>query len=57
MEDITKKDPTLTGGTQAEKKITRYLSFEEIEAIIGQIDMSKPEGGRNKAILGNTLQL
>jgi integrase/recombinase XerD len=27
------------------------LSFEEIESIIGQIDLSKPEGGRNKAIL------
>jgi integrase/recombinase XerD len=27
------------------------LSYEEIEAIISQIDLSKPEGGRNKAIL------
>ena len=27
------------------------LSFEEIEAIIKKIDLSKPEGGRNKAIL------
>ena len=27
------------------------LTFEEIEAIIGKIDLSKPEGGRNKAIL------
>ena len=27
------------------------LSFDEIEKIIGKIDLSKPEGGRNKAIL------
>ena len=27
------------------------LSFNEIETIIQQIDLSKPEGGRNKAIL------
>jgi integrase/recombinase XerD len=27
------------------------LGFEEIENIISQIDLSKPEGGRNKAIL------
>ncbi len=27
------------------------LTFDEIEHIIAQIDMSKPEGGRNKAIL------
>jgi integrase len=27
------------------------LTFEEIEAIIAEIDLSKPEGGRNKAIL------
>ena len=27
------------------------ISFEEIEVIIAQIDLSKPEGGRNKAML------
>ena len=27
------------------------LTFEEIDAIIAKIDLSKPEGGRNKAIL------
>jgi integrase/recombinase XerD len=27
------------------------LSFEEIEKLIGQIDLSKPEGVRNKALL------
>jgi integrase/recombinase XerD len=27
------------------------LSFDEIENIISQVDLSKPEGGRNKAIL------
>src|ERR1700712_1803869 len=27
------------------------LSYDEIESIINEIDLSKPEGGRNKAIL------
>jgi len=51
-EDITKKDPTLLlEAPKLKRKLPDTLSFEEIEAIIDQIDMSKPEGGRNKAIL------
>ena len=51
-EDITKKDPTLLLETpKLKRKLPDTLSFDEIEAIIAQIDMSKPEGGRNKAIL------
>lgn len=34
-----------------EKKLPEVLSIEEIDAMIGQIDMSKPEGHRNRAII------
>lgn len=51
-EEITKKDPTLLLETpKLRRKLPDVLSFEEIEKIIAQIDMSKPEGPRNKAIL------
>ena len=33
------------------RSLPDVLSFEEIEAMIAQIDLSKPEGGRNRAIL------
>src|SRR4030095_15933255 len=33
------------------RSLPDVLGFEEIESIIGAIDLSKPEGGRNKAIL------
>jgi integrase/recombinase XerD len=33
------------------KALPDTLTFEEIEQIIGQIDLSKPEGTRNKAML------
>jgi integrase/recombinase XerD len=51
-EAITQKDPTLLLETpKLRRKLPDVLSFEEIEKIIAQIDMSKPEGPRNKAIL------
>lgn len=51
-EEITKKDPTLLLETpKLRRKLPDVLSFEEIEKIIAQIDMTKPEGPRNKAIL------
>lgn len=51
-EDITKKDPTLLlEAPKLKRSLPDVLSFEEIEQIIAQIDLSKPEGGRNKAIL------
>jgi len=52
LENITTKDPTvLLDAPKLKRALPDVLSFEEIEAIIGQIDLSKPEGGRNKAIL------
>lgn len=52
LENITTKDPTvLLDAPKLKRALPDVLSFEEIEEIIGQIDLSKPEGGRNKAIL------
>ena len=51
-EQIVAKDPTtLLEAPKLKRALPDVLSFEEIERIIGQIDLSKPEGGRNKAIL------
>ena len=52
MEQIITVNPTVLLETPKQKrKLPDTLSFEEIESIIAQIDLSKPEGGRNKAIL------
>ena len=52
LENIIKKDPTVLLETpKLIRKLPDVLSFEEIENIISQIDLSTPEGGRNKAIL------
>ncbi|HWC52034.1 MAG TPA: site-specific tyrosine recombinase XerD [Chitinophagaceae bacterium] len=52
VENISKKDPTiLLEAPKLKRALPDVLSFEEIENIIAQIDLSKPEGGRNKAIL------
>jgi integrase/recombinase XerD len=52
IEQIVRKDPTtLLESPKLKRALPDVLSFEEIEAIIGQIDLSRPEGGRNKAIL------
>jgi len=51
-EKILKKDPTLLlEAPKLKRVLPETLVFEEIEKIIGQIDLSTPEGGRNKAIL------
>jgi integrase/recombinase XerD len=51
-EQIVTIDPTaLLEAPRLKRALPDVLSFGEIEAIIGQIDLSKPEGGRNKAIL------
>ncbi|WP_207492539.1 site-specific tyrosine recombinase XerD [Aridibaculum aurantiacum] len=51
-ENIVTNDPTtLLEGPKLQRKLPDTLSFEEIESIIGQLDLSKPEGTRNKAIL------
>lgn len=52
LEDITAKDPTaLLEAPRHKRMLPDVLTFEEIESIIAAIDHSKPEGGRNKAIL------
>lgn len=52
QENISKTDPTtLLEAPKLKRSLPDVLSFHEIEAIINQIDLSKPEGGRNKAIL------
>jgi integrase/recombinase XerD len=52
LEMITRKDPTsLLEAPSLKRSLPDVLSFEEIEDIINVIDLSKPEGGRNKAIL------
>lgn len=52
LENILKKDPTtLLEAPKLKRSLPDVLSFEEIENMIAQIDLSKPEGGRNKAIL------
>jgi len=52
LENISKTDPTVLLETpKLKRSLPDVLSFEEIEEIISQIDLSKPEGGRNKAIL------
>ena len=52
LENIAAKDPTtLLEAPKQKRSLPDTLSFEEIEKMIQQIDLSKPEGGRNKAIL------
>lgn len=52
LEHISTTDPTtLLEAPKLKRALPDTLSFEEIESIIEQIDLSKPEGGRNKAIL------
>jgi integrase/recombinase XerD len=52
MEEIVTVNPTALLETPKQKRtLPDTLSFEEIESIIAEIDLSKPEGGRNKAIL------
>lgn len=52
LENITTKDPTTLLETPKLKRLLPdVLNFDEIENIIAQIDLSKPEGCRNKAIL------
>jgi len=52
LEQLVKTDPTvLLEAPKLKRSLPDVLSFEEIEQIIAEIDLSKPEGGRNKAIL------
>lgn len=52
LEQVTKTDPTLLlEAPKLKRALPDVLSFEEIESIIGKIDLSSAEGERNKAIL------
>lgn len=52
LEQICKNDPTvLLEAPKTKRKLPDILSFEEIEKIISAIDLSNPEGIRNKALI------
>lgn len=52
LENIVTKDPTLLlEAPKLKRALPDVLSFDEIENVISHIDLSKPEGGRNKAIV------
>ncbi len=52
IENIVTKDPSLLlEAPRTKRALPDFLTFEEIERIINSIDLSTPEGGRNKAIL------
>jgi integrase/recombinase XerD len=52
LEDISTTDPTtLLEAPKLKRSLPDVLSFDEIESIIAQIDLSTAEGTRNKAIL------
>ena len=52
QEEVTKKDPTeLLSSPKLKRALPDTLTFDEIESLILQIDLSKPEGMRNKALL------
>jgi integrase/recombinase XerD len=52
FEDVIDKDPTaLIEGPKLGRKLPDTLSYPEIEKLLAAIDLSKPEGARNRAIL------
>ena len=52
LEQVSVTDPSvLLEAPKMLRKLPDILAFGEIEQIIDAIDLSKPEGGRNKAIL------
>ncbi len=52
MEDLITADPTeLLESPKIQRKLPDTLSYEEINKLIAAIDLSKPDGPRNKAIL------
>ena len=52
LENITTKDPTtLLEPPKLKRTLPDVLTFDEIEKMIAAIDLSKPDGSRNKAIL------
>jgi integrase/recombinase XerD len=52
IEEIIEKDPTsLIEGPRLGRKLPDTLSYHEIEKLLEAIDLSAPEGGRNRAML------
>jgi len=52
IEDIIKNDPAeLLESPKKQRKLPTVLSYQDIESLLSAIDLSKPEGQRNKAIL------
>ena len=52
IEQISSIDPSiLLEAPKTMRKLPDTLSFAEIESMIAEIDLSSPEGGRNKAII------
>lgn len=52
IEQVCSSNPTeLLEAPKMRRKLPEVLAFSEIEAIIGSIDLSTPEGTRNRAIL------
>ena len=52
IEDIIKIDPAeLLESPKKQRKLPTVLSYQDIESLLDVIDLSKPEGQRNKAIL------
>jgi len=52
IEDLIRTDPAeLLEAPKKQRKLPTVLSYEDIEKLIATIDLSKPEGTRNKAII------
>lgn len=52
FEELIEKDPTeLLEGPKIGRKLPDTLNYDEIEKLLEAIDLSKPEGGRNRAML------
>ncbi|WP_231562294.1 site-specific tyrosine recombinase XerD [Alistipes sp. ZOR0009] len=52
LEDIIEEDPTeLIQSPKLDRKLPHVLTTDEIDALLEAIDLSKPEGVRNRAII------
>lgn len=52
LENIVKNDPTeLIDAPKLSRKLPEVLSTDEIQSMLNRIDLSLPEGGRNKCII------
>lgn len=52
IENILENNPAeMLESPKLKRLLPEVLSFDEIEKMLAQIDLSKPDGGRNKAIL------